>query len=79
MRELTREQKKMLLAWANKELRKEYMFDRVEEMDGDTYEEINAINPCEIFYQNANNYLGTLKPIYLHGLSELGITGWSEK
>jgi len=68
----------MLLEWANKELRKPYMFDRVEEMDADTYEAIEALNPCEIFYQNANHYLEGLSAIYKDGLSELGIVGWKE-
>jgi len=68
----------MLLAWANKELREPYMFDIADKIDAETYNAIGDINPCEIFYQNANHYLEELKPIYRQGLSELGIIGWRE-
>ena len=78
MRNLTRQQKKMLLEWANTELREPYMFNRADKIDSDTYERIDAVNPCEIFYQNANHYLEELKPIYKDGLSALGIIGWQE-
>jgi hypothetical protein len=76
MRNLTNQQKKMLLEWANKELKEPYMFDRADKIDAETYEKINALNPCEIFYQNANHFLEDLKPIYKMGISEMGITGW---
>ncbi len=78
MRELLPRQKKMLLEWANKNLRKEYMFDRADEIDRETFDKINDLNPCEIFNQNVNHYLETLKPIYKDGLSELGIIGWKK-
>lgn len=78
MRNLTKKQKKLLLEWANKALKEPYMFDRADKIDPDTWEKINALNPCEIFYQNANHYLEELEPVYLKGLSELGITGWKE-
>ena len=76
MRNLTAQQKKMLLAWANKELREPYMFDRADKIDAETYNAIDALNPCEIFHQNANHFLEELEPIYHNGSSVFGIKGW---
>ncbi len=66
----------MLLAWANEKLRTSYMFDRADEIDAETYNTIDELNPCQIFYQNVNHFLESLKPVYKDGLSELGIIGW---
>ena len=66
----------MLVAWANMHLRKESMFDRADEIDSETYDAINAVNPCEIFYQNANHFLEQLRPVYKRGSSAFGIVGW---
>jgi hypothetical protein len=78
MRDLTKKQKVMLLNWANKELREPYMFDRADKIDAEIYNLIDAENPCEIFYNNANDFLEKLEPIYLHGISDLGIIGWKK-
>jgi hypothetical protein len=53
MRQLTAKQKKML----DKYLKETPSCHNVDTMDGDVYQEIDNINPCEIFYQNVNNYI----------------------
>ena len=63
MRNLTAKQKKMLDVWYNEQKAKGKEFgyfwevDNDEDFDSDLYERINAINPCEIFYQNVNEYI----------------------
>jgi len=63
MRNLTKRQKKMLNEWYNTEKAKGKTFglwwkvDEDEDFSVDLYEDIDSINPCEIFYQNVNQYI----------------------
>lgn len=63
MRDLTAKQKKMLNTWYNeqkangKEFDYSWSVDTDEDFSGELYEAIDSINPCEIFYQNVNNYI----------------------
>jgi len=63
MRDLTREQKKLLDNWyeEQKEKGKEFglwwKVDKDDDFSYELYEKIDDINPCEIFYQNVNNYI----------------------
>jgi len=60
MRKLTAKQKSMLRAWFVKNYDGGCKFDLVDKMDAETYNRIDDVNPCEIFHQNANNYLEEL-------------------
>ena len=63
MRILTAKQRKMLDAWYNEQKAKGKSFGLWwdvkddDDFDGDLYEKIDSLNPCEIFYQNVNNYI----------------------
>lgn len=63
MRQLTRKQKKLLDSWYNKQKAKGQNFGiwwdvkDDDNFDGELYQKIDDINPCEIFYQNVNNYI----------------------
>ena len=56
MRELTKKQKQMLKKWFDKNYHGGYMFDLLKTMDLDLFEEIEAVNPTEVFYQNAEGF-----------------------
>jgi len=60
MRNLTTQQKKLLRDWFNKNYEGGYMFNLADRIDGNTYDAIEELNPCEIFYQKANAYLEEL-------------------
>jgi len=60
MRNLTSGQKKLLRNWFNKNYDGGYKFDMTDKIDAETYNKIEELNPCEIFYQNANHYLEEL-------------------
>lgn len=63
MRTLTVSQKKLLDKWYNEQVARGktfgYFWDvgRDDDFGGGLYEEIDSLNPCEIFYQNVNNYI----------------------
>lgn len=63
MRNLTSKQKKLLDTWYKEQKAKGKEFGIwwvVEEDDnfsGELYEQIDSLNPCEIFYQNVNDYI----------------------
>ena len=63
MRSLTRGQRKMLDVWFKEQKTSGrtlgYFWDvQDDEMfSGELYEKIDSLNPCEIFYQNVNNYI----------------------
>lgn len=63
MRSLTKEQKKLLDNWYNEQKAKGKSFGLWWKVDNDNnfpmelYEKIDSLNPCEIFYQNVNNYI----------------------
>ncbi len=63
MRQLTAKQKKMLDGWYNEQKAKGKEFGfwwdvkNDDDFDGELYEKIDAVNPCEIFYQNLNSYI----------------------
>ena len=63
MRSLTIKQKKMLDSWYNDQVKAGRSFglwwnvENDENFSGELYEEIDSLNPCEIFYQNVNNYI----------------------
>ena len=63
MRSLTRKQKKLLDEWYTKQKENGRSFNYCwdvqhdENFSGELYETIDAINPCEIFYQNVNHYI----------------------
>lgn len=63
MRKLTAQQKKLLREWHKKNYDGGYIFNMADKIDSETYEKIDSLNPCEIFYQNANNYLEELSKI----------------
>lgn len=69
MRTLTAKQKRLLDIWIADQKRKgkqfTYNWDVSNDPDfsGEIYKLIDSLNPCEIFYQNVNNYVqekGTL-------------------
>jgi len=60
MRNLTSKQKKLLKDWFNNDYKGTYKFDLADQIDPETYEKIEQINPTEIHYQNVNNYLEEL-------------------
>ena len=63
MRSLTRKQKKLLDDWYTKQKAEGRSFgfqwdvQYDENFSGELYETIDAINPCEVFYQNVNHYI----------------------
>lgn len=63
MRELTVKQKKLLDNWYNEQKAKGKVFGfswdvgEDDDFSSELYEEIDNINPCEIFYQNVNHYI----------------------
>jgi len=63
MRKLTKKQKKMLDKWYNEQVKNGRSFDDYWKLDEDDnfgsnlFHEIDNINPCEIFYQNVENYI----------------------
>jgi len=61
MRNLTSKQKALLLEWAkaNKDLVYGHK-DPVDNIPMELWETIEAINPCEILWQNANSFLNDL-------------------
>lgn len=65
MRDLTKEQKKMLRRWylSNRGALKPCCFDKVEELitiNAELYDAIEELNPTEVFYHNVNHYLEEL-------------------
>jgi len=60
MRNLTSKQKSLLIDWFKKNYNGGYKFDLADKIDSETYNIIEAINPCEIFYQNCNQFLADL-------------------
>jgi len=63
MRQLTAKQRKMLDKWYSEQKANGKTFglwwdvQKDEDFSGELYEQIDNINPCEIFYQNVNNYI----------------------
>ena len=63
MRDLTKKQKKLLDKWYNKQKAKGKTFGLWwdvhydDDFSVELYEEIDNLNPCEIFYQNVNSYI----------------------
>lgn len=63
MRQLTKKQKKMLDIWYNEYKAKGKTFGLWwdvkddDDFSGELYQQIDDINPCEIFYQNVNHYI----------------------
>lgn len=63
MRQLTAKQKRMLDAWYNEQKAKGKNFGLWwdvkddDDFDGDLYQQIDSVNPCEIFHQNVNSYI----------------------
>jgi hypothetical protein len=53
MRQLTKKQKRMLTEY----LTKHPCVKAIEDIDPEVFEKIDAINPCEIYYQNVNNFI----------------------
>lgn len=53
----------MLDKWYDEQIKKGRVFglwwkvDEDYDLSVELYEEIDSINPCEIFYQNVNNYI----------------------
>ncbi len=63
MRNLTTQQKKLLKEWFNKNYPHNTgycKFNLADQIDGDTFEKIDLLNPTEVFYQNCNYYLEEL-------------------
>ena len=60
MRNLTREQKKALKAWFDKNYTGGYMFEMADEIDHETYGRIEEMHETEIHYQNVNHFLEEL-------------------
>jgi len=60
MRTLTRQQKKELKKWFNKNYDGDYKFKLADKIDNETYRIIENLNPTEIHYQNVNHYLEKL-------------------
>lgn len=60
MRNLTRQQKKLLKEWFDKNYDGGYKFDMADKIDNETYQKIEELHPTEIHYQNVNNYLEEL-------------------
>jgi len=66
MRQLTAKQKEMIDNWYKKQKQKSKSFGLWwdvkddDDFDGELYQKIDDINPCEIFYQNINNYIHDL-------------------
>jgi len=63
MRSLTKKQIKMIDKWI-KDNEAQIVFPwqsykrlTIDDMDYDTYEKIDAVNPCEIYHQNLERYL----------------------
>jgi hypothetical protein len=60
MRELTARQKKALMQSVKAYCDERGSFpDSAQDLDN--YDEIEAMNPCEIFWQNANRFVGDLR------------------
>lgn len=63
MRSLTKGQKKLLDKWYYEQKRKGKSFGLWwdvkddDDFSSELYVEIDNLNPCEIFYQNVNNYI----------------------
>ena len=63
MRSLTKGQKKLLDKWYEEQKAKGKSFglwwkvDNDDDFSSELYEKIDSLNPCEIFYQNVNNYI----------------------
>ncbi len=63
MRQLTSKQKKILDQWykeqkqAGRELGFWWSVDEDINFNGDLFQQIDEINPCELIYQNINNYI----------------------
>ena len=63
MRKLTKEQKKLLDKWYNKQKEKGKNFTIFYDIDKDDnfswklFEDIEKINPCELLWSNINNYI----------------------
>jgi len=60
MRDLTKQQKKELTKWFNKNYNGGYMFNMADKIDYDTYEKIEELHPTKIHYQNVNHFLAEL-------------------
>jgi len=63
MRDLTREQKKLLDIWYSEQKEKGkriglfWEVEKDEDFSGELFEEVDNINPCEIITQNINQYI----------------------
>lgn len=63
MRNLTAKQKKLLDKWYLQQIARGKQFtiwwkvDEDDDFSYELYEEIEGINPCEMLYQNINNYI----------------------
>jgi len=63
MRSLTKKQQKMLNQWYNQQKTNGKTFGlwwdvkNDDDFSGELYQTINDLNPCEIFYQNVNNFI----------------------
>jgi len=63
MRTLNSKQKRLLDIWINDQKSKGkefgYFWDvsKDDNFSGEMYDLIDSLNPCEIFYQNVNNYV----------------------
>lgn len=60
MRKLTAKQKKMLFKWAKANPDLALASNPVDKIEAGLYNEIDAINPCEILWQNVNRFIEDL-------------------
>lgn len=56
MRNLTKQQKKLIKQWFDKNYKGDSIFNMADKIDSDTYNKIEQLNPTEILYQNINNF-----------------------
>jgi hypothetical protein len=61
MRQLTKKQKRLLLEEWNRLKQTGIEYPCIEDIPHDTYEMIDSINPCEIYYQNVNSLFWDLR------------------
>lgn len=63
MRDLTKKQKKLLDSWYIEQIRKNKTFTiwwdlhDDDDFSFDLLEKVDSLNPCELIYQNINNYI----------------------
>ena len=60
MRDLTKQQKKFLMGWANSNPDKMKGWQPVDNMSGDDWDKLTEMNDTEILYQNCNRFLNDL-------------------